>query len=176
MTDRNERIPSGNQPGPGRRQGVEGSESGADPSPSRPRSRGRLVLPRAEAEGPEASSTGGDQSLSFRNPRVTSPGWRTGEYDYFQTPHATKMDDDRFEEVTHVQRTDLSRPAQKLVDYYGANLLKTPKPLQGLVETQKEWIVKSKIAWAPDRPALRTSLRHHQALPPRLRGIRLQST
>ena len=115
------------------------------PSPEKKDEGGSFLTQEPKPEEKPAPQEG-DPKPPVKEPegeKKDAPQGAPEKYADFKLPDGYKMDETASKEVTAMfKELNLSQDqAQKLVDYYGANLLKTAEaPYKAWVDTQKEWI------------------------------------
>lgn len=115
------------------------------PSPEKKDEGGSFLTQEPKPEEKPAPQEG-DPKPPVKEPegeKKDAPQGAPEKYADFKLPDGYKMDETASKEVTAMfKELNLSQDqAQKLVDYYGANLLKTAEaPYKFWADTQKEWI------------------------------------
>src|SRR5882724_7681074 len=145
------------------------------PSPAPKPEGGSFLTQDPKPEGdPKPAPQEGDPKPPVKEPEGEKPPAGAPEkYEDFKLPDGYKMDETASKEVTAMfKELNLSQDqAQKLVDYYGANLLKTAEaPYKAWADTQKEWIGEIHDRFGSKADATRNDINSAitNALPPSL--------
>src|SRR5882672_2424199 len=145
------------------------------PSPAPKPEGGSFLTQEPKPEGdPKPAPQEGDPKQEVKEPKEgDAPQGAPDKYVDFKLPDGYKMDETASKEVTAMfKELNLSQDqAQKLVDYYGANLLKTAEaPYKAWVDTQKEWIGDIQERFGSKTDAVRKDINSAitNALPPSL--------